>query len=292
MKKKRPDKNNRKKEGRRRFPVRGALSAVFAAAAIGSAAFNLSLLPFAGDNFQTAPQPPSTSQVLYAFNQQSQGEPWSRNEFIGRWETMLQRQQSLMQNPADAAAYRQYLSQFDALRDKSLMDQANAVNTTVNLQIKYTNDPNACTQDGCGEDYWKSGVESMQSMKGDCEDYAIQKYFILQYLGVPEDRMVIALVDAGKEGHIDHAVLLLNISGDTTKKSDYIILDGFDNEAIVDSAYSKYVFYEAMNQDGFWMSDKALKPAAQQAHPKTVAALAGGMPARGVKAGATKPKAA
>jgi predicted transglutaminase-like cysteine proteinase len=45
-------------------------------------------------------------------------------------------------------------------------------------------------------DYWATPMEFLIANRGDCEDYAIAKYFSLQQLGVPEARLRITYVTA------------------------------------------------------------------------------------------------
>ena len=39
------------------------------------------------------------------------------------------------------------------------------------------------------KDYWATPIEFMGTGAGDCEDYAIAKYFSLINLGIPEDKL-------------------------------------------------------------------------------------------------------
>jgi predicted transglutaminase-like cysteine proteinase len=43
-------------------------------------------------------------------------------------------------------------------------------------------------------DYWASPVEFLDQRAGDCEDFAIAKYFALRALGIPDDQILIAHV--------------------------------------------------------------------------------------------------
>lgn len=54
------------------------------------------------------------------------------------------------------------------------------------------------------EDYWATPAELTASNGGDCEDYAIAKYFLLKELGVPVERMRITCVKATRinEAHM------------------------------------------------------------------------------------------
>jgi predicted transglutaminase-like cysteine proteinase len=53
-------------------------------------------------------------------------------------------------------------------------------------------------------DYWATPAESVASNGGDCEDYAIAKYYLLKELGVPISRLRITYVRATKlnEAHM------------------------------------------------------------------------------------------
>jgi predicted transglutaminase-like cysteine proteinase len=46
------------------------------------------------------------------------------------------------------------------------------------------------------QDFWATPLELLASNGGDCEDFAIAKYFTLRELGVPDERLKIAYVKA------------------------------------------------------------------------------------------------
>lgn len=56
------------------------------------------------------------------------------------------------------------------------------------------------------EDYWETPYEFM-TVNGDCEDYAIAKYYSLRALGVPEDKLRIMVVQDLNLGGVIHAIL-------------------------------------------------------------------------------------
>lgn len=56
------------------------------------------------------------------------------------------------------------------------------------------------------EDYWETPYEFM-TVNGDCEDYAIAKYYSLRALGVSEDKMRIMIVQDLNLGGVIHAIL-------------------------------------------------------------------------------------
>ena len=61
------------------------------------------------------------------------------------------------------------------------------------------------------EEYWASPAEFIAKRGGDCEDYAIAKYFALRYLNIPAERLRIVIIRQRDEKGIPdpnlHAVL-------------------------------------------------------------------------------------
>ena len=45
-------------------------------------------------------------------------------------------------------------------------------------------------------DYWATPIEFLASHGGDCEDFAIAKYFTLIQLGIPEEQLTLTYVKA------------------------------------------------------------------------------------------------
>ncbi|MCK5894244.1 MAG: transglutaminase-like cysteine peptidase [Endozoicomonadaceae bacterium] len=77
-------------------------------------------------------------------------------------------------------------------------DQVFMVNNLVNKNYRYAQDSvqfNAA-------DYWQTPAEMKQNMAGDCEDFALLKYQILQERGVSEDRLSLAYGKLNGEGHL------------------------------------------------------------------------------------------
>ncbi|MFG6449341.1 transglutaminase-like cysteine peptidase [Roseateles sp. BYS180W] len=70
------------------------------------------------------------------------------------------------------------------------------VNNYFNQNIEFYTD-----QETWGvEDYWATPLESLEQGRGDCEDYAIAKYFTLLAMGVPEPRLRLVYVRAMLHG--------------------------------------------------------------------------------------------
>ena len=82
-----------------------------------------------------------------------------------------------------------------------------AVNDFYNQRLAYMEDI-----DNWGQlDYWASPLEALGKGAGDCEDYAIGKYFTLTSLGVPHARLRLVYVRASiagaPNGYVAHMVL-------------------------------------------------------------------------------------
>ena len=71
-------------------------------------------------------------------------------------------------------------------------EQLNAVNQFFNQQLNFQDDMRIWRQ----TDYWATPEESLIKGAGDCEDYALAKYFSLRYLGVPSEKLRITYVKA------------------------------------------------------------------------------------------------
>lgn len=94
-----------------------------------------------------------------------------------------------------------------SLKGKSPRVQVEAVNRFVNKQ-PYVED-----RDNWGiGDYWATPYEFFTG-DGDCEDFAIAKFFSLRELGIPKDKMRILIVQDFNLGGIMHAVLEVNLDG-------------------------------------------------------------------------------
>jgi predicted transglutaminase-like cysteine proteinase len=82
-------------------------------------------------------------------------------------------------------------------------------------------------------DYWENPSEIAAKGAGDCEDYAIAKYWLLRSLGVAEDDLqLIVLID--KRNGAYHAVLGVHLAGAT------YILDSLTDHVAKDSLFIRY----------------------------------------------------
>lgn len=129
------------------------------------------------------------------------------------------------------------LRKFENLPLKTMADK---VNEFVN-ETRYITDQNNYGK----SDYWSTPVEFLQN-GGDCEDFAIAKYTALRTLGVPEERMRIAIVHDNLK-NIPHAILVVY-----TEQGAYI-LDNQQEDIINAANYSRYRPIFSINRQAWWL---------------------------------------
>lgn len=129
------------------------------------------------------------------------------------------------------------LNEWQGLGAEEQMEQ---VNRWVN-QFRYITD-----DDNWGvSDYWATPGEFVKK-SGDCEDYAILKYYTLRALGWPERALRMVVVhDAVRD--IPHAVLAVELEGDN------YILDNLATEPLPDRFVRQYTPYYAVNARSRWV---------------------------------------
>lgn len=85
--------------------------------------------------------------------------------------------------------------------DKKLLNKLKIVNDYFN-KISYSSDINNWES----TDYWATPIEFLTSGAGDCEDYAIAKYFTLKKLGIKKDKLSLIYTNLAKNNQA-HIVL-------------------------------------------------------------------------------------
>ena len=101
------------------------------------------------------------------------------------------------------------------------------------------------------EDYWAIPAEFLKK-SGDCEDYAIVKYFTLKELGIPRENMRIVVV-RDTVRNLAHAVLAVYLDGDA------YILDNLSNAVLSHSRIRQYSPQYSVNEVGRWAHLKGRK---------------------------------
>lgn len=99
------------------------------------------------------------------------------------------------------------------------------------------------------EDYWATPVEMLASFGGDCEDYAIGKYFSLKEIGVPVSRLRITYVRAINL-NVSHMVLAYY----KTPDAEPLILDNLMGDIRPASQRTDLVPVYGFNDDDLWFT--------------------------------------
>lgn len=99
-------------------------------------------------------------------------------------------------------------------------------------------------------DYWEIPSEFLE-MSGDCEDYAIIKYYTLKKLGYDTSKLrIVVLKDIVRNGA--HAVLAVY------QNNQIYILDNLSTIALTDDMLTQYVPYYSINEDSKWIHFKKM----------------------------------
>ena len=102
----------------------------------------------------------------------------------------------------------------ESVRDEKLVVKLKKVNDFFN-NIKYMRDDQVWKK----KDYWASPFEFMGVGAGDCEDYAIAKYFALRTLGIPDEKLKITYVKLKtKNKKYEEAHMVLNYYNKPTRR--------------------------------------------------------------------------
>ncbi len=141
-----------------------------------------------------------------------------------------------------------------AAQSMNEQDKVKRVNEFFNRKIQFGED-----QAVWGEnDYWATPLEFMGKGVGDCEDFAITKYFALRNLNVPNDRLRITYVKArigGPRSDVTQAHMVLGYYEDPTGEP--LILDNLITELRPASRRTDLMPVFSFNSEGLWTGSGA-----------------------------------
>jgi predicted transglutaminase-like cysteine proteinase len=125
-----------------------------------------------------------------------------------------------------------------------------AINTFFNRRVVFRDDAVVWGQ----LDYWASPLETLSQGQGDCEDYAIAKYFSLVALGVPIPKLRLVYVRAqmggGGPGGVVQAHMVLAYYA--SPNAEPLILDNLIGEIRSAARRPDLVPVFSFNSDGLW----------------------------------------
>ena len=83
-------------------------------------------------------------------------------------------------------------------------------------------------------DYWATPMQTITTFGGDCEDYAIAKWLVLEHLGISPNHLRLAYVKVKATGE-DHMVLLYIVNPtDPPQNQDAYVLDNYTDQVEYD----------------------------------------------------------
>jgi predicted transglutaminase-like cysteine proteinase len=164
---------------------------------------------------------------------------------LPKWKRVLSKAQAQVQAlnscsgakcPPGATSWQRIMSQ---TRGKEPMEQLKAVNAFFNKW------PYRLDQDAYGTSDWWATPQEFLKISGDCEDFAITKYFALRELGFAADDLRIVILKDRIRG-IAHAVLAVFLQGDA------YVLDNVSSAIFSHTRLKHYVPYYSLNERHRW----------------------------------------
>lgn len=155
-----------------------------------------------------------------------------------QWPKVIARHQQALQAPERVP--QEWLRLLDELGDLDLRGKVERVNSAIN---RY---PYVRSERNWGRpDYWATPFEFL-ARNGQCQDYAVAKYFLLRASGVPAEQLRIVVVHDSEAG-LAHAAVLAHVDGEA------LLLDNQIPEAVSAATVRHYRPLYAMNESGWWV---------------------------------------
>ncbi|MGE6981025.1 cysteine protease LapG [Kluyvera intermedia] len=126
----------------------------------------------------------------------------------------------------------------------NIRNKLNIVNQFFNSRIRFVDDITVWGQ----QDYWATPVEALRKGAGDCEDYALAKYFTLRELGVPASQLRITYVKALQLNQA-HMVVTWYATPDAIP----LVLDNLKPAILPATARSDLLPVYSFNGEGLWI---------------------------------------
>lgn len=145
-------------------------------------------------------------------------------------------------------AYNRLTAWEDLIRqDRSRTDREKLekVNRFFNSRVRFAND-----FDVWGiQDYWATPIEILCKSAGDCEDFAIAKYFTLKAIGVDDEKLRITYVKAIQQ-NVHHMVLTYY----SEPEAEPLVLDNLVDSISPASKRADLMPIFGFNGSGLWMA--------------------------------------
>ncbi len=147
--------------------------------------------------------------------------------------------------PATLARAQQLVQGIAVLSKQNELARLDGINAFFNQQVLYRDDIEVWGV----VDYWASPLESLSKGQGDCEDYAIGKYFSLIAAGIPGVKMRLVYVRAQFAGSIQAHMVLAYYP---EPNAEPLILDNLITEILPASRRPDLAPVFSFNAEGLW----------------------------------------
>lgn len=135
------------------------------------------------------------------------------------------------------------------LAGQNLDDQIQGVNYFFNRRVRYATDIETWGM----SDYWATPLETLSQAQGDCEDFAIAKFFTLLKLGIPEDQLrLIYTVVAYADQNIPKPRAHLVVTVYPQHHAPPMILDNLTDEILPIASRNDLRPLFSFNRRGLW----------------------------------------
>ncbi|MEG1210005.1 MAG: transglutaminase-like cysteine peptidase [Leclercia sp.] len=167
------------------------------------------------------------------------GAGWDFNAISTRTERLY--------GPASAAA-RQRIDEWAVLLNtpsqETIQDKLKRVNQFFNARMAFQDDIVVWKQ----QDYWATPIEFLRKGAGDCEDFALAKYFTLREMGVPANQLRITYVKALQLNQA-HMVVTWYPTPDAIP----LVLDNLKTAILPATQRTDLLPVYAFNGEGLWL---------------------------------------
>ncbi len=147
-------------------------------------------------------------------------------------------------------------------KNKKILRKLKSVNDFFN-KFKYISDEKVWKK----KDYWSSPLEFIGVGAGDCEDYAIAKYFSLRILGIPESKLKITYVKLKQKirGY-EESHMVLNYYH--RENSTPVVLDNINKKLKLATKRTDLKPIYSFNASGLWEAQNKTKSLKRQGDNK------------------------
>lgn len=152
--------------------------------------------------------------------------------------------------PGTQPAYNEWRKLVDSGQNLSDEEKLRQVNQFFNRRTRFDEDIRIWGQ----TDYWATPMETLGKAQGDCEDFAIAKYFTLRSLNIPTSKLRLVYVRArfgGPYSQVAQAHMVLTYYA--TPDAEPLVLDNLITDIRPASRRPDLTPVYSFNSDGVWV---------------------------------------